>query len=244
MKTKLLSIIAVGTISWCLNSSDGLAQNLNSLPSHLNGFWEIPVGSRSIPQASLVDSISQEKLDEIAFHDARAIRWCNMLGVPHIMTQQSRPLEIWAGPNHVAMLVLTKQASPRYAYLDMEQHVDPLIFDPSTNGQSIAHWEGDTLVVDTIGFSGDKGGLAIPGGGFRTEQSRLLERFTLIDDETLSIVSTWTDPGVFAEPHTYEIRYKRLPDSYQPPPFIDCNSDDEVRARFLEEVWGGPGSLD
>ena len=56
------------------------------------------------------------------------------------------------------------------------------MFDPTTSGDSIARWDGDTLVVDTLGFDGAKGLTAIPGGGFRTSQSHLIERFRLIKD--------------------------------------------------------------
>ena len=71
-------------------------------------------------------------------------------------------------------------SAPRYLYTNRAAHISEDIFDPSTNGDSIAHWEGDTLVVDTVGFHGQHGITAIPGGGYRTEKSRLVERYRLL----------------------------------------------------------------
>ncbi len=241
---KGISCLSFSMLGLLSVSETTLAQTMNNDTPDLSGFWELPLGSHVIPEASLLDSITPTQMEQIAKHDARAIRWCNMLGVPYIMTQRNRPLEIWAGSNHVAIVAMTKHASPRYAYLDMTDHIDPLIYEPSSTGQSIAYWQEDTLVVDTIGFSGEKGGLAIPGGGFRTETSHLVERFRLINENTLSVVSTWTDENVFAAPHTYEYRYQRLPADYTAPAFMGCDSTDQERTQFLEAAWGGAGSLD
>src|SRR4030095_12625183 len=82
--------------------------------------------------------------------------------------------------------------------------------------ESIARWEGDTLVVDTTGFEPTHGVTAIPGGGFRTATSHLIERYRLLKDGAqLSVTFTWTDPAVFAPPHTYEFRYQRVERGYE-----------------------------
>ena len=97
------------------------------------------------------------------------------------------------------------------------------IFDPSTSGDSIAHWEGDTLVADTIGFHSTRGVTSIPGGGYRTEKSHLVERYKLIQNgNVLSVTFTWTDPTVFAAPQTYEFRYYRLPAGYEARAALPC----------------------
>ena len=109
-----------------------------------------------------------------------------------------------SGPTAI-IIVPENSSAPRYLYLNRSAHISDDIFDPSTNGDSIAHWEGDTLVVDTIGFHGDHGITAIPGGGFRTEKSHLVERYRLLKDgAVLSVTFTWTDPTVFRMPHSYE----------------------------------------
>jgi hypothetical protein len=120
-------------------------------------------------------------------------------------------------------------------YTNRSVHITDDIFDPSTNGDSIAHWEGDTLIVDTVGFHGEHGITAIPGGGYRTEKSRLVERYKLLKDgSVLSVVFTWTDPAVFQTPHSYEFRYQRLPPTYEPRQWLSCDPFDEERGKFLE----------
>ncbi|MEO8096375.1 MAG: hypothetical protein ABI811_01645 [Acidobacteriota bacterium] len=86
-----------------------------------------------------------------------------------------------AGPNNVA-----------------EHPVDP---DPSWMGNSIGRWDGDTLVVDVVGFN-DK--TELPGGFRHTEALHVVERFTRTDFENLDYVATIEDPNVFAEPWKIE----------------------------------------
>ena len=80
------------------------------------------------------------------------------------------------------------------------------------NGDSIGRWEGDTLVVETTMFHPDNGILGIPGGCFRTPDSKLVERFRLLrNGQVLQVISTWTDPKVLSRPHTYELRLFAFP---------------------------------
>ena len=95
-----------------------------------------------------------------------------------------------------------------------------------------------------------KGILGIPGGGFRTADSKLVERFKLLKSgQVLSVVSTWTDPKVFRTPQTYEYRYNRMTRDYEGRLGSGCDPyDDESdaadtavrRARLgLATVQGG-----
>jgi hypothetical protein len=199
----------------------------------ISGFWELNFDSRKVPRASLTPALTRAKLDARAKGDAYAIRWCNLLGMPFVM-DSGRPLDIRQGAT--AIIIVPENASaPRYLYTNRDAHVSNDIFDPSTNGDSIAHWEDDTLVVDTVGFHGEHGITAIPGGGFRTEKSRLVERYRLFKDGAgLSVTFTWTDPTVFRGAHTYEFRYHRLPPTYEPRQWLPCDPYDEERAAFLD----------
>jgi hypothetical protein len=207
----------------------------------LSGFWELRFDSRNVPPARLTPRITPALLAAAAKKDLHAIRWCNMLGTPFIMGD-ARVLDVRQGPIEVAIVPET-YASARHIYTDGRPHVDPEIFDPQTNGNSVGRWDGDTLVVETIGFS-DKGVTAIPGGGFRTPDSRLTERFRLIGNGAqLSIMSTWTDPKMFRTPHTYEFRYYRAAKNYTARS-VACNAFDEERARFLTEPPRPPAGTD
>ena len=130
-----------------------------------------------------------------------------------------RPLNIRQGAREVVIVAESPVTPVRHLYLNRKTHIDQEIFDPNTSGDSIAHWEGDTLVVDTMGFEPTHGITTIPGGGFRTASSHLVERYRLLKNGTvLSVRFTWTDPSVFQTPHSYEFRYQRAEKEYEARP--------------------------
>ena len=72
-------------------------------------------------------------------------------------------------------------------------------------GDSIAKWEGDTLVVETTNFH--------PQHGFRGawEQLKVTERFAYVDADTIRYRFTIEDPTTWAAPFTGELPFRRLP---------------------------------
>jgi hypothetical protein len=203
---------------------------------NLSGLWELRFDSRNVPQASLSAEGSAVTEAQQTSHDTHAIRWCYNLGVPFLMEQS--PIDIVQNLNGKEIVITFPYRGPsRHIYTDGRTHVNPDIYDPSSSGDSIGHWEGDTLVVDTIGFS-EEGVTRIPGGGRRTPASHLMERYRLVSGgKQLSVTFTWEDPKVFAKPHTYEFRYYRAPKGMEAREY-DCNASDEERAKFL---LGTPG---
>lgn len=197
----------------------------------ISGFWGLSVDGRKIPAARLLPGVTRAALDLHARRDVHAIRWCNLLGTPAIM-DSGRPLDIRQGSS-VVIITPETTSSPRYLYF-RAKHVGTDIFDPATNGDSIASWQGDTLVVDTVGFHPTRGITSIPGGGFKTERSHLVERYRLLENgAVLSVSFSWTDPRVFRTPHTYEFRYYRLPPHYEAIPAVPCDPYNETRAQFI-----------
>ena len=82
----------------------------------------------------------------------------------------------------------------RIIYMDA-QH--PKSLEPTYTGHSIGHWEGDTLVVDTVGFNE---GSWIEAEGFpHTDKLHLVERFTRTDFNTLKYEVTIDDPGAYTK---------------------------------------------
>jgi hypothetical protein len=81
----------------------------------------------------------------------------------------------------------------RTIYVDGRKHAKDLV--PSYYGDSIGHWEGDTLVVDTRGFNDafwfDRSGLP------HTNQLHMIERFTRTDSKTMQYRVTIDDPGAY-----------------------------------------------
>ena len=199
----------------------------------ISGYWELTyMDSQHVPRAQLSPRVTRAVLDAQAQKDFKAVRWCNILGMPAIMASP-RPLDIRQTEKTI-VVAAEINAATRYIDLNRATHISKDIFDPTTNGDSIARWDGDTLVVDTVGFDPNKGVTAIPGGGFRTANTHLVERYRLLNNGSLlSVRFTWTDPGVFRTPHTYEFRYARLPRDYEARLPLNCDPFDETRTAFL-----------
>ena len=192
--------------------------------------WELGYDSRSIPLASLTTKASEKKQKEIMTHDLTAIRWCQMVGLPQMM-DTGEPLDIVQDRREIAITADRAPAQTRYIYLNAK-HPDMDIFDPQTVGHSVGRWDGDTLVVDTVGFS-DKGVIGIPGGGWRTETSHLVERYKLLDNgRQLSVTFTWEDPAIYLKPHSYEFIYSRAPEGTSARTYR-CDASDQARAEFI-----------
>ncbi len=105
------------------------------------------------------------------------------------------------------LVVLLFEGAPgfRQVFLDGRAHQqDP---NPSWMGHSIGRWEGDTLVIDTIGFN-DRGWSGLYP---RTEMLRLEERYRRTDYGHLEVRVTFDDPGVFMEPWVRNMTWDLAP---------------------------------
>jgi hypothetical protein len=224
---------AIVAVLWMLMSGVASAQT----HPDLSGYWELTyLDSQHVPRAQLSPRVTRAVLDAQAKKDFKAVRWCNMLGMPAIMASP-RPLDIRQTDRMIA-IAAEVNATTRYIYLNRAAHIGKDIFDPTTNGDSIARWDADTLIVDTVGFDPDKGVTAIPGGGFRTANSHLVERYRLLNRSMLSVTFTWDDRGVYRTAHTYEFRYARLPRDYEARLPVNCDPFDEGRTAFLTRGGG------
>jgi hypothetical protein len=106
------------------------------------------------------------------------------------------PYEIVQTPARLVMLFEDDIPSHRTVYLDGRSHPkDP---NPTWMGHSVGHWEGDTLVVDTIGFN-DRTWLD-PQGHPHTEKMHVIERVRRPELGHLEIEFTIDDPGAYAKP--------------------------------------------
>lgn len=74
-------------------------------------------------------------------------------------------------------------------------------------GASRGRWEGNTLVVDTTNLN-DWDWFDYTGT-FHTDAMTLVERFTIVDANTLQYRATITDPNVFTRPWTFQLMFKR-----------------------------------
>ena len=119
---------------------------------------------------------------------------CWPAGMPLIMTRVW-PIAMVQVPTAIYM-ISGFMNSLRVVYTDGREHTPEDIVIRTFNGESIGHWEGEYLVVDTKYFVGDhhwmdQGGLSIPAG----EQLHIVERIRLNKEtDQLEIEYTMTDP--------------------------------------------------
>jgi hypothetical protein len=86
----------------------------------------------------------------------------------------------------------------RQIFMDGRRHPDDP--DPTWYGHSVGHWEGKTLVVDTVGFN-DKFWFDYKGHP-HTEKLHTIERYTRTDLGHMTIETTIDDPGAYEKPFT------------------------------------------
>jgi hypothetical protein len=96
----------------------------------------------------------------------------------------------------------------RLVHLNQDRH--PAAVTPSLMGHSIGRWEGDTFVIDTVGFTPHRFGvLTFPSG----PNKHLVERLKLTNDRRqLEYTLTLEDPDVLAAPFTYTAIWNHRPD--------------------------------
>jgi len=83
--------------------------------------------------------------------------------------------------------------------------------NPTWQGYSVGRWEGETLVVETIGFN-DKSWVARPGHP-HTEALRITERYRRRDFGHIDLQMTVDDPKAFTRPWSARVKFNLLPDT-------------------------------
>jgi hypothetical protein len=123
---------------------------------------------------------------------------CLPAGVPRTVMLGLFPQQIVQTPTQIIILYEYMSAF-RVIPLNAKHPENPL---PRYMGHSVGRWEGDTLVVDVIGFN-DKTWLA-GTGTFHTDALRLTERYTRVDKDRINYQVTMEDPNVLTKPWTLQ----------------------------------------
>ena len=117
------------------------------------------------------------------------------------------PMEILQTRGQVT-IVAEWMGQIRRIFTDGRPH--PVDVDPTYNGHSIGHWEGQVLVVDTVGLHG--GGILDDHGAPLGEALHVTERIWQADPDTLKDAFTIEDPGALTRPYTATKTFKRRGD--------------------------------
>lgn len=222
----LLLVLVVLTSSSALTPSPALAQGPpppgNSLGNEevplgptprtsdgkvdFSGVWDPGFGFAgigSVPLQPWAAALYQERRANQSSDDPEAR--CLPAGVPRI---SPFPQKFVQTPALVVILDEGNVHSYRQLFLDGREHARDTF--PLWMGDSVAGWDQDTLVVETIGFN-DKtwlNGQGLP----HTEQLRVVERYSRPDLGHMVVEITLEDAGAFTGPHTFTRTFTLLPD--------------------------------
>ena len=98
----------------------------------------------------------------------------------------------------------------RIVRIDGRPHMSPVV--RQWMGDSVGHWEGSTLVVDTTNFNDANGFYGDAGGNFGWDRNlHVVERFSLLDGDTLFYQFEVDDPTAFTKPWKGELTMSRSP---------------------------------
>jgi len=133
---------------------------------------------------------------------------CWPAGVPAFLLYPATPVYFIQTPKEVVMIWM-QDHQVRHVYLNQSHSAKP---SPTWFGESVGHYEGDTLVVDTVGLSAK----TFVDNYFtpHTEQLHVIERFHTIDEgKTLEVNVHVEDPAAFTTPWNATQRYRRMDQS-------------------------------
>ena len=163
-------------------------------------------------------------------------RWsCLPGGVPGFSIFVVEPVYLVQGPKEV-LLIYSGNHEVRHVYLDVPHSRNPKI---SWYGESVGHYEGDSLVVDTIGLSPKAviDNYHTP----HTDQLHVTERYHLVNDgKTLEVNLVVEDPGAFNAPWQAVQHYQRLANR----PMLEQNCSENNANIFNEPGFVPPPMAD
>ena len=126
-------------------------------------------------------------------------------GMPAMMMAMF-PMEVLESPGQIT-IIQEAYNQVRRIYLDAEQ-VHYADAEPRFWGHSVGRWEGETLVVDTVGIKEDVRFREVP----HSNQMRITERIRLVSDNLMEDEVTVEDPVYLTGPWTWKWLYERRPE--------------------------------
>jgi len=130
---------------------------------------------------------------------------CLPSGIPRIIAAPY-PVEIVQTPDATVFLYETQHLF-RIVHMNQDH---PGEVEPSYMGHAVGHWEGDTLVIDSVGFVENT--QIDEGGTQHTAAMHVIERLRKLEDGSLEVLFTIDDPQAFTEPWTARRVWQWRPD--------------------------------
>jgi hypothetical protein len=152
---------------------------------------------------------------------ATASSACVPYGMPSMMSVAVYPIEIIQTPKQVTIIAEAFSEVRRVYIGKPQQKIDDV--PPGYYGRSVGRWEGDTLVIDTVGIKESVQYQRMP----HSDQMHISERMRLVAPDVLHDQITIEDPVVLEKPYTYTLAYRRMPD-YEMVEFVCDNNREYV----------------
>jgi len=136
--------------------------------------------------------------------------------------------------------LISTMGSVRHIYTDGRSHPPKDELWPTRMGDSIGHWEGDTLVVDTIAtkpriYMGELSGFFVP----MSDQLHFTERIRMVNHDQMQIEFKTQDPVALAKPIEVRMNYARVTDLNRMIDENECEDNDRdpvINGRFTTVV--------
>ncbi len=146
------------------------------------------------------------------------------------------PMELHQSATKITMIT-EWAAQIRWIYIGDKAHPDDP--DPSYFGHSIANWDGDTLVVDTVALKPDT---ALNDSGLpHSDQIHVIERLSSGPDDTMDNELTIIDPKMLTRPWTRVLHYRKAPDDTRLLEYVCENNRDAVDLKAGRAEFDGSG---
>ena len=167
--------------------------------SQFQDYKQILLHPKEIPYQPWARALAMRRRAEQSKYDPQG--YCMPPSGPRLMTTPF-PMEIIQLPEQKRVVMIYEGGTHiwRVIYMDGRPHPKDDALNPTWLGHSVGHWDGDTLVVDVVGFN--DGSWIDMAGDPHTEQLHLVERYTRKDLYTLRYEATIDDPGAYTEPWT------------------------------------------
>jgi hypothetical protein len=136
---------------------------------------------------------------------------------PHVRCLPDNPPRHWTLPHltkivHTPkLLVMMYEVNAMYRQVFIDGRPFPQDMNPTWNGYSVGHWEGNSLVVETRGFRDDL--WADTWGSPMSDVAKMTEKFTRKNFGAMEIEVTIDDPKVYTKPFTVTLNEALEPDT-------------------------------
>ena len=160
-----------------------------------------------LPYLPAAAALQKDRAEHHMFDDPEA--HCHIPGVPRGTEQPPYPFQIIQDEKYFTILY---EAMHDVRIIPMDHSPHPKSYR-AWDGDSRGYWQGDTFVVDVSNFNGRT--WLDMDANYVDENEQVVERYTLIDADTIAYQATVTDPTVFSNPWTMNLTLKRRPKTDQ-----------------------------